>query len=39
MKQVLKIRFDKTDGHVGNAYVQQVTENVIVVIMDEVETV
>lgn len=39
MKQVLKIRFDKADGHVDNAYVQQVTENVIVVIMDEVETV
>lgn len=39
MKQVLKIRFDREDGYVGNAYVQQVTENVIVIIMNENETV
>lgn len=39
MKQVLKIRFDREDGFVGNAYVQQVTENVIVIIMNENETV
>lgn len=35
MKQVLKIRFDRADGFRGFAYVQQVTENVIVVIDDE----
>lgn len=38
MKQVLKIRFDRADGFRGFAYVQQVTENVIVVIDDESKT-
>lgn len=38
MKQVLKIRFDRADGFRGFAYVQQVTENVVVVIDDESKT-
>lgn len=38
MKQVLKIRFDRADGYRGFAYVQQVTENVVVVIDDESKT-
>lgn len=38
MKQVLKIRFDRADGFRGFAYVQQVTENIVVVIDDESKT-